>query len=108
MALNEATLRKRGKEEIIKLPLEYQSKSDNDIKKDLPELKKYYEKLASDVIITQQVNSKLFDKMSFLERQCWGNEQFSRRDCLEICGIPESVTDIDLEWKVQKLLENRC
>ena len=40
MALNEATLRKRGKEEIIKLPVEYQSKFDNDIKKDLPELRK--------------------------------------------------------------------
>ena len=61
MALNEAALRKVGKEEIIKLALEYQSKfestlsSINDIKTDLPELRKYYEKLESDVIITTQV-----------------------------------------------------
>ena len=51
MALNEAALRKLGKEEIIKLALEYQStfestlSSINDIKMDLPELRKYYEKL---------------------------------------------------------------
>ena len=69
MALNEAALRKLGKEEIIKLALEYQSKfestlsSINDIKTDLSELRKYYEKLESDVIITKQVNTK-FNKTS--------------------------------------------
>ena len=67
MALNEAALRKLGKEEIIKLALEYQSKfestlsSINDIKTDLSELRKYYEKLESDVLITKQVNTKLCD-----------------------------------------------
>ena len=76
MALNEDALRKLGKEEIIKLALEYQSKfestlsSINDIKTDLSELRKYYEKLESDVIITKQVNTKLCDKMKFLERKC--------------------------------------
>ena len=111
MALNEAALRKLGKEEIIKLALEYQSKfestlsSINDIKTDLSELRKYYEKLESDVIITKQVNTKLCDKMKFLERQCWANEQYSRRECLEISGVPESVAVNDLEGKVLKLLE---
>ena len=67
MALNEAALRKLGKEEIINLALEYQSKFDstlssiNDIKTDLSELRKYYEKLESDVLITKQVNTKLCD-----------------------------------------------
>ena len=80
MALNEATLRKLGKEEIIKLSPEYQSKFDstlssvNDIKTDLFELRKYYEKLESAIKITKQVNTKLCDKMKFLERQCWANE----------------------------------
>ena len=76
MALNEDALRKLGKEEIIKLALEYQSKFDstsssiNDIKTDLSELRKYHEKLESDVIITKQVNAKLCNEMKFLERQC--------------------------------------
>ena len=43
--------------------------------------------------------------MKFLKRQCWANEQYSRCECLEISGVPESVTDIDLERKVLKLLE---
>ena len=112
MALNEAALRKLGKEEIIKLALEYQSKfestlsSINDIKTDLSELRKYYEKLVSDVIITKQVNTKLCDKMKFLERQCWANEQYSRRECLEISGVPEclEISGV-LEGKVLELLE---
>ena len=108
MALNEAALRKLGKEETIKLALEYQSKFDstlssiNDVKTDLSELRKYYEKLESDVIITKQVNTRLYDKMKFLERQCWVNEQYSRCECLEISGVPESVTDNDLEGEVLK------
>ena len=63
MALNEATLRKLGKEELIKLALEYQSKFDytlssiNDIKADLSELKRYYEKLESELLVTKQVNT---------------------------------------------------
>ena len=111
MSLNEAALRKMGKEEIIKLALEYQSKfeitlsSIDDIKTDLSELRKCYEKLESDVIITKQVNTKLCDKMKFLERRCWVNEQYIRRECLKTSGVPESVTNNDLEGKVLKLLE---
>ena len=43
--------------------------------------------------------------MKFLEYQCWVNEQYSRCECLEISGVPESVTDNDLEGKVLNLLE---
>ena len=43
--------------------------------------------------------------MKFLEHQCWANEHYSRRECLEITGVPESVTDNDLEVIVLKLLE---
>ena len=86
MTLNEATLRKLGKEEIIKLALEYQSKFDskisssNVIKTNLYEMRKYYEKLESDIIETKQLNTKLCNPMKSLERQCWANEEYSRRD----------------------------
>ena len=111
MALNEAVLRKLGKGETITLALEYQSKfestssSINDIKTDLSELRKYYEKLESDVIITKQVNTKLYDKINFPERQCCANEQNSRCECLQISGVPESVAVNNLEGEVLKLLE---
>ena len=60
MALNEATLRKLGKEELIKPALEYKSKFDstlssiNDIKTDLSELRRHYEKLESELLVTKQ------------------------------------------------------
>ena len=79
MALDEATLRKLGKEELIKLALEYQSKFDStlssisDIKADLSELRRHYEKLESELLVTKQVNTKLCDQMKLLERQCWAN-----------------------------------
>lgn len=68
----------------------------NDIKKDLSELRKYYEKRESDIIVTKQVNTKLRDQIKILECQCWTNEQYNRREWLGISGVPESVTDKDL------------
>ena len=34
-----------------------------------------------------------------MEPQCWANAQYSRRECLEIVGIPSSVSHQDLEQK---------
>ena len=111
MALNEATRRKLGKEELIKLALEYLSKFDstlssmNDIIADLSELRRHYEKLESELLVTKQVNTKLCDQRKLLERHCWANEQYSRRECLEIPGVPESVSHKDLEGKVLNLFQ---
>ena len=38
--------------------------------------------------------------MNKVERQCWAKEQYSRRECLEVVGIPSSVKIKDLEGKV--------
>ena len=32
-----------------------------------------------------------------MEKQCWANAQHSRRECLEINGIPSSVSEKDYE-----------
>ena len=45
------------------------------------------------------------DQMKFLERQCWANKHYSRRERLKISGVPESVTDKGLEGKVLNLFE---
>ena len=39
-----------------------------------------------------------------MERQCWAKAQYSRRECLEITGIPSSVSDKDLEEVVCKAI----
>ena len=35
-----------------------------------------------------------------MERQCWANAQYSRRECLEVVGIHRDVSNEDLESKV--------
>ena len=39
-----------------------------------------------------------------MERQCWANAQYSRRECLENTGIPSSVSDKDLDEVVCKAI----
>ena len=34
--------------------------------------------------------------MVALERQCWGNNQYSKHECSEIIGVPDSVSNDDL------------
>ena len=37
-----------------------------------------------------------------MERQCWANAQYSKRECLEVAGIPCDVSNENLESKVLK------
>ena len=48
----------------------------------------------------KNVSSLLTKQMNNVERQCWANAQYSRRECLEVVGIPSSVNVKDLEGKV--------
>lgn len=96
MTLNEAALRKLDREESFKLTLEYQN---------LSVLREYYKKLESDIIATKLVNSKLCNQMKLLERQSWLNERYSRKECLKMFGVPESIIDKDLEGKALNLFE---
>ena len=40
-----------------------------------------------------------------MEGRYCANEQYSRRECIEISGIPASVADNGLESKVLEILE---
>ena len=40
-----------------------------------------------------------------MERQCWANNQYSRRECLEISGFPESIENKDLENLTLQIFE---
>ena len=35
-----------------------------------------------------------------MERQCWANAQYSKRECLEVASIPRDVSNENLESKV--------
>ena len=47
---------------------------------------------------------KLVERLVVTEQKCWVNEQYSRMKCLEISGIPESVSDNALEDKIRGVL----
>ena len=103
MALSEAALNKLSKEEIINLALDYQSKFDSKlagIRNELSDFKKDFEKLGSNLSVARQVNSVLRERVTSLERQCWSNSQYSRRECLELTGFPETSDNNTLERTV--------
>ena len=54
---------------------------------------------------TRNLNSKLSERLVTMERRCCANEQYSRREFLEILGIPVSVANNGLESKVLEILE---
>ena len=76
------------------------------LRQDLSDLKENYIKLDSEFSVARQVNNKLKEHIVSLERQCWSNSQYSRRECLEITGIPDKLTK--RIWRIQRwtFLEN--
>ena len=69
----------------------------------LEEIRKFngnFVKLESEINIVKKVNKLLNKKVIDIERQCWENAQCSRRECLEVAGIPRDVSDENLESKV--------
>ena len=103
ISLSESSLKKLNKDEIISLALDYQSKFETSlaaIKNELSELKKDFEQLRSDLSITKLVNTKLKEKVVNLERQIWGNSQYSTRECFELSGIPKTIENKDLDGTV--------
>ena len=88
--------------------MEYQVKFDNtlsNINKELSELRNDFEKIESELSVSKNVNSKLHERLVALERQCWGNSQYSRRECLEIIGISDSISNDDLEETAIKIFD---
>ena len=70
MALSESALKKIHKDEIINLALDYQNKFDSTlagIRNELSDIKKNFEQLRSDLLITKLVNTKLKEKVVSLE-----------------------------------------
>ena len=96
MSLSESAL----KYEVIALALENQNKFDStltNINKEISDLRQNYEKMQSELCVSRQVSSKLREQIVLLERQCWSNCQYSRRECLELSGLPESIENSELE-----------
>ena len=88
------------KSDLARLVIDYQNKFDtvlNNINSELLDLKNKFTKLEPDLEISRNVNNKLVDQVTWLERKFWENEQYSWREHIEISGIPQSIEQIELE-----------
>ena len=91
------------KKDLISIILSQQRKSDQDNIVWLDETRKLndnFSKLEADVKIAKNIKNFLSKRVVDLERQGWANAQYSRRDCLEVVGIPRSVDGNSLEENV--------
>ena len=100
-------LNKYSKQQLVDMLLEREavSKSITDLTSEIKKLTGMVTRLEADLSVVKHVNNALQKQLIVTERQCWANAQYSRRECLEISGIPTSVTDTDLEGKVLKVFE---
>ena len=100
---NEDSWDKPLKKNLISMILSQQRKIDQDNTALLDEIRKLndnFSNLEADVKIPKNINNPLPLRAVDLERQCWANAQYSRRECLEAAGIPRSVDDNSLEEKI--------
>ena len=79
---------------MIPIVLSLQNKLDQANNKMLEEIRKLngnFYKLKSEFSVTKQVNSLLSHRLVNMERQCLAYVLYSRRQCLDIIGIPIEV-----------------
>ena len=56
----------------------------------MKQMKESFDLLKSDICATKNV-TKLSECLINMERRCWANAQYSRRECLEITSINSTV-----------------
>ena len=103
MSFTETALKKMSKDEVIALTQEYQAKFNSTVAS-IENLKSDFRRLESELSISSSVNSNLCDRVTSLERPCWANNQYTRRECLEITGLPENTENGNLEDLTLKIL----
>ena len=104
----EAALIKLSKSELVQLVLQAEASLASQITNPTTEVKdvlRYFKKLEADLAVTKNVNSKLMERVLQTKRQYWANAQYSRRETVEVIGIPLSIRDQDLEGKVRNIFE---
>ena len=107
-AHTEAVLKKLSKSEFVQIVLNTEANLGSQIAKlttVFKDLLAHSKQLEADLAIARNVNSQLVESVVATERQCWENAQYSRRDTLEVVGIPMSVRDNILEQKIYDVFQ---
>ena len=105
----EESLNNLKKSQLVELFLHLQSYTTESINKlngeiqringGIQKINETFSKYEADIAITKNANTLLSNQLIEAERQCWANVQYSRRECIEIMGIPSSVEKENLENK---------
>ena len=106
MVHTEATLKDLNKPDLIELVLQLESEISSQIKELISEIRDLVtqmKKVRVDVAIVENVNEKLINQLTETEQQFWANVQYSRRECLEVVGIPTSIPNDLLEANVSQI-----
>ena len=103
----ESALSKLNKDNLICLVLDMQKTQNSklsdmkneltDMKNELSDLRKNYNKLEANLKVSKSITEAMKNHIIVLEHKCWSNEQYSRRECLEISGIPSDTEAGKLE-----------
>ena len=104
----EEALDKLNKKELITILLSLQSKvesANNEILDQVRQLNQKFSQLKAENNVVKQANSLLSKRLVDMERQCWANAQYSRRKCIEVVSVPDSVHNKELEDKVLTILK---
>ena len=71
--------------------------ANNEILDQVCQLNQKFSHIETENSIVKQANSFLSKRLVDMERQCWANAQYFRRECLEVVGIADSVQNNELE-----------
>ena len=100
------SLDKLSKQDVIPIALSLQSKLEDKKNIVLQEVRKLNETVSKLYVllpVTKYANDLLLTRLTILERQCWANDQYSRREYLDIMNIPREVSGEALEETVLKI-----
>ena len=99
-----AVMSKLTKLELVQLLLKTEATLGSqitDLSKEIKDSLTHLKKLEADIAVVRTVNDRLVERVVKTERQCWKNAQYSRRDTLDIFGIPNSIDNSVLEETVR-------
>ena len=107
------SLDKLYKKNLIPIVLSLQKKLDkvNNSKTELLDkirkLNDKFDKTQSDVCIMENASNLLSGRLVDTECQCWANAQYSRRECLDIVGIPNEAKTLHCKRVSLQFLRNQ-
>ena len=93
-------LRKQLLEKLEKMKADSQKEIELLKAESLDQMKLYdkrFEILESQIYVTRRVNEELVTRIGQIEKNSYRNSQYSRRECIEISGIPAEIDNKSLE-----------